>query len=87
MRFCCAIGSVRMILGAVALWLLPWGFVGVCIIVATTFEAPAGPVDTAVQGEDHIKAPSPEISDFWLAVRSSASDDTLKDRGAYAPGE
>jgi len=38
-----------MILGAILLWLLTWGFVGVSIIVATTSGAPAGTVDAVVQ--------------------------------------
>lgn len=38
-----------MLLGALAVWLLMWGFVGVSIIVATTSGAPTGGVDVAVQ--------------------------------------
>ncbi|GGJ14769.1 hypothetical protein GCM10008995_25810 [Halobellus salinus] len=38
-----------MIFGAILVWLLTWGFVGVSIIVATTSGAPAGTVDAVVQ--------------------------------------
>jgi len=47
--FYCTLGSIRVILSAVALWLLLWGFVGVSIIVAATSGAPVGTVDAIVQ--------------------------------------
>lgn len=38
-----------MLLGALSLWLLAWGFVGMSIVVATTSGAPAGGLDAVIQ--------------------------------------